>query len=178
MDLFELARTELLRSHESQRHPFLYFSLATFGHYPEARTVVNRKVSRELDILFFTDSRSQKVAQIRKNPRVTALFYHPKKKLQVRVRGVANFIDKGDKGYYQLLERIKKAGNAKDYTTLQAPGSTVEEESDIAFGNEIYFLAIRIKPDDIDVLQLGKEQHNRRCYTLKKGQWEEAVLTP
>lgn len=45
MKLFNLAQAELLRSNADRRHPFLYFTLATFGRYPEARTVVNRHVN-------------------------------------------------------------------------------------------------------------------------------------
>ena len=93
MELFNLAQAELLRSNADRRHPFLYFTLATFGRYPEARTVVNRHVNAGLSVLLFTDRRTSKVSQARESPRVTALFYHPKKKLQVRMNGVTGNFD-------------------------------------------------------------------------------------
>ena len=79
MELFKLAKAELLRSNADRRHPFLYFTLATFGQYPEARTVVKRHAGQDLSLLFFTDSRKHKVRQIKKNAKVSALFYHPNK---------------------------------------------------------------------------------------------------
>ncbi|MCB0583691.1 MAG: pyridoxamine 5'-phosphate oxidase family protein [Phaeodactylibacter sp.] len=178
MELFNLAQAELLRSNADRRHPFLYFTLATFGRYPEARTVVNRHVNAGLSVLLFTDRRTSKVSQARESPRVTALFYHPKKKLQVRMNGRAVLIDEGHEEYAQLLERVKSAGNLKDYTTRQAPGSPIAGKPDIEYGEDIHFLAIRIQPEYIDVLQLGREAHRRSGYTLRDGQWEEAVLVP
>ena len=176
MKLFELAKAELLRSNAGSKHPFLYFSLATFGQYPEVRTVVMRKVEQGLSLLFFTDYRTPKVAQIRQNARVSALFYHPEKKLQVKMNGVAELIGKGHEEYGPLLEQVNSGNNLKDYTTLQAPGSVVKDESEIGFGEKVHFLAIRIQPQYIDVLQLGRECHQRRGYSLEKGEWKESIL--
>lgn len=176
MELFKLAKAELLRSNADRKHPFLYFTLATFGLYPEVRTVVKRHIGQGLALMFFTDSRTPKVSQIRENAKVSALFYHPKKKLQVRMNGVAELIGKGHEEYESLLKQVNSANNLKDYTTLRAPGSVVEDESEIAFGEEAHFLAIRIQPQYIDVLQLGREAHRRRGYSLKEGEWTEAIL--
>ncbi|MCB9267443.1 MAG: pyridoxamine 5'-phosphate oxidase family protein [Lewinellaceae bacterium] len=178
MELFELATAELLGSNAGRRHPFLYFTLATFGQYPEARTVVARQVSPGLDILFFTDPRSPKVIQIRENPKVSALFYHPKKKLQLRMNGRADIIAEGEDGYDPLLNQVKNSGSLKDYSTRQPPGSVVAKETDIEFVEDLHFLPIRIRPLYIDVLQLGRETHQRRGYTLEKGIWQEAILVP
>ena len=178
MELFKLAKAELLRSNADRRHPFLYFTLATFGQYPEARTVVKRHAGQDLSLLFFTDSRTPKVSQIKKNAKVSALFYHPKKKLQVRMKGLAELIGKGDESYDQFLEQIKNSRALKDYTARQAPGSEVGDESEIVFGEEAHFIAIKIKPAYMDVLRLGREQHERRRYTLEGKNWEEAVLVP
>ncbi|MCB0586694.1 MAG: pyridoxamine 5'-phosphate oxidase family protein [Phaeodactylibacter sp.] len=178
MELFELAKAELLRSNAGPRHPFLFFNLATFGQYPEVRTVVKRHTGPDLSILFFTDPRAPKVSQIRENPRVSALFYHPEKKLQVRMNGQADIIAEGDNGYDQLLESVKNGGSLKDYSTRQPPGSIVTDVSDIEFIEELYFLAIRIQPLYIDVLQLGRERHQRRGYTLEEREWREAILVP
>ncbi|MCO6477651.1 MAG: pyridoxamine 5'-phosphate oxidase family protein [Phaeodactylibacter sp.] len=178
MELFELAKAELLRSNADHRHTFRYFSLATFGLYPEVRTVVAREVSQGLSVLFFTDSRTPKVAQIRENPRVSALFYHPKKKLQVRMKGWAELIDEENDEYGPLLERIKNSDALKDYTALQAPGSKVMDTLDVIYGEGIHFMAVRITPQQMDVLQLGRNQHQRRGYTLEDGEWKEAILIP
>lgn len=178
MELFELAKAELLRSNTDHRHPFRYFSLATFGLFPEVRTVVAREVSQSLSVLFFTDSRTPKVAQIKENPRVSALFYHPKKKLQARIKGMAELIGKGHEAYPSLLERVKNSDALKDYTAVLAPGSKVKDTLDVIYGDSLHFMAIRINPLQMDVLQLGKGQHQRRGYTWEEGEWAEAILVP
>ncbi|MCB0551597.1 MAG: pyridoxamine 5'-phosphate oxidase family protein, partial [Phaeodactylibacter sp.] len=140
MELFELAKAELLRSNTDHRHPFRYFSLATFGLFPEVRTVVAREVSQSLSVLFFTDSRTPKVAQIKENPRVSALFYHPKKKLQARIKGMAELIGKGHEAYPSLLERVKNSDALKDYTAVLAPGSKVKDTLDVIYGDSLHFM--------------------------------------
>lgn len=178
MELFERARAELLQSNTDRHHPFRNFSLATFGLYPEVRTVVARDVSQGLSLLFYTDSRTPKVAQIKEDARVSALFYHPHKKLQVRMKGLAELIGKGDEGYGLLLEQVKRSNGLKDYSSLRAPGSRVKDTLEVIYGEGIHFMAVRINPLQMDVLQLGREQHQRRGYTLEAGEWEEAILIP
>nr|MCH9659806.1 hypothetical protein [Bacteroidota bacterium] len=67
MNLLPFAKAELLLSNTQKEHPFKYANLSTFGEYPETRMVVNRGVLSDLEVTFFTDSRTPKVAQIREN---------------------------------------------------------------------------------------------------------------
>ena len=179
MKLFELAREELLSSNEDRDHPYCVFWFATFGDYPELRTVISRKVEDDLSILFYTDPRSPKVAQIKANGRVSAIFYHPGKMLQVRIRGNAFPIENIRMLYPQLLHEIKNSPLKKDFTARRAPGTVVEEPYEAQYGSEVHFEAIRIVPEIIDVLQVNMEgPHLRYQYTLEKGDWKEARLVP
>jgi pyridoxine/pyridoxamine 5'-phosphate oxidase len=179
MELITLAKAELRRSNADRKHPFRYFNFATLGEFPEVRTVVSRKVDLDLTLTFFTDARSPKVQQIKKNKQVSALFYHPGKKLQIRMNGLAELVDQRHGDFDRLLNEVKQTSSLKDYTTLQAPGSTVPDEAKLLFGDEVYFLAIKIKPIKLDVLQLGREGHRRSAYAKNEsGEWEEAVLVP
>ena len=180
MDLLELAKTELLRSNVDRKHPFRLLYLSTWGVYPEVRTVVKRKIDSDLNLTFFTDSRSPKVEQIRNNSKVSALFYHPKKKLQIRLYGQAILIDEGHGDFDRYLQTIKQSPSLKDYTTIQAPGSSLpqEEEAVGLFGEEVYFLAVEIHAQKLDVLQLGKESHQRSIFIRQEDEWLEQPLVP
>lgn len=179
MELLTLAKTELRRSNADRKHPFRYFYFATLGEFPEVRTVVNRKVDLDLTLTFFTDARSPKVQQLKKNPKVSALFYHPEKKLQIRMSGLAERIDQAHGDFDRLLNEVKQTSSLKDYTTLQAPGSTVSDEAKLLFGDEVYFLAIKVQPLKLDILQLGRDGHRRSAYAKNDlGEWKEAILVP
>ncbi len=180
MELLTIAKEAFFRSNVDKRHPFRYFTLVTFGEtYPEARTVVSRRVSNTLQLLIFTDARSPKVAQIQKNNRVSALFYHPKQKLQVRMQGEASLIDDTHPDYPQYLHQVKSSPLVQDYTTLQAPGSLLtDDQISIDHGDTLHFLAIQVTPHRLDVLKLDRTQHQRAQYTKNGEHWEEQKLTP
>ncbi len=179
MELLTLTKAELRRSNADRKHPFRYFYFATLGEFPEVRTVVNRKVDLDLTLTFFTDARSPKVQQLKKNLKVSALFYHPGKKLQIRVSGLAELVDKSHGDFDRLLHEVKQTSSLKDYTTLQAPGSSVPDEAALLFGDDVYFSAIKIHPIKLDILQLGREGHRRSAYVKNdSGEWEETILVP
>ncbi|NET33229.1 MAG: hypothetical protein F6K19_14615 [Cyanothece sp. SIO1E1] len=180
MDLLELARAELLRSNADRKHPFRLMYLSTTGEYPETRTVVKRKATPDFSITFFTDSRSPKVSQIRANPKSSVLFYHPKKKLQIRLYGQAHLIDEGHGDFDRYLQSVKESPSLKDYTTLHAPGDplTAGPEASVLFGDDIHFIAIEVKPEKLDILLLGRENHTRSLYVERKGEWHQQPLVP
>ncbi|MEZ5040023.1 MAG: pyridoxamine 5'-phosphate oxidase family protein [Saprospiraceae bacterium] len=178
MELFALAKSELLNSNADRHHPFRYFSLGTISDYPEVRMVVKRKVEQDLTLTFFTDTRSPKVKQIQQNGRVSALFYHPEKKLQIRMNGEAQLLAAEEVTLQQFLRQIKQSTSLKDYMTVNAPGSALEEEAKVLFGSQVHFSAITIKPVYIDVLQLGIEGHLRSAYSLVEGSWSELKMVP
>lgn len=178
MQLLETAKAELFRSNADRKHPFRFFFLATSGSYPELRTVVQRQVDPNLQVLFYTDSRSPKVAQMQQQPEVSALFWHPKKQLQVRLKGAAQFIDASHPEYVDYLARVQQSPSTKDYRSLQAPGTALGKGEAPAYGAQWHFLAVLIQPHELDVLQLQREQHLRCRYRLQAGHWQEEPLAP
>ncbi len=176
MELLDLAKAELLRSNADRKHPFLYFWLGTQGDYPEVRMVVKRDADPDFNITFFTDSRSPKVEQIRKASRITSAFYHPRKKLQVRLKGEATFIESG--AYYEkALQRVESGSSSKDYSTLKPPGAPLQGEVP-ELGEVLHFLVVKILPERLDILQLGTDQHQRASYSKSGTIWEETLLVP
>jgi pyridoxine/pyridoxamine 5'-phosphate oxidase len=58
---------------------------------PEMRTVVLRRVDAEHRLLaFHTDARADKTVHIAANPQVAWIFYDPKRRLQLRIKGMAS----------------------------------------------------------------------------------------
>ena len=178
MDLRNFALSELTRSNVDKKHPFNFFFLCTKGDFPEVRTVVKRTYSEDHCIVFFTDSRSPKVEQIKSDPRCSALFYHPKKQLQVRIRGHVRLIRQSDSRYSEYLNRLKQHGNLKDYTSNMPPGTPLKDLAEVIWGEDIFFCPLEIKVHDMDVLLLNKDRHIRTIYTLDQGEWNEQILTP
>jgi pyridoxamine 5'-phosphate oxidase len=74
------------------RHPFHHPALATLNiGTPEVRTVILREFSqKDRTLTCYSDARTPKVVQIRNNPFVTFLFYHPRKMIQLRLSGTAS----------------------------------------------------------------------------------------
>lgn len=181
-DLNELlgsVKAELVRSNADQRHPFRFFYLATQGTYPEIRTVVKRDFSYEdWSVVFFTDARSPKVKQIQAQDKISALFYHPKKMLQLRMKGKAQLIGPDQETYTSYFEKVRQSPASGDYSSIYPPGTEIEEKTELNTGDELHFLAIRIQPTYLDILQLGKEQHTRMGYEWVDGGWKGQRLVP
>lgn len=176
--LLQYAQGELLRANADKKHPFRFFTLATLSQYPEVRTVVLRKAMADFSIVLFTDSRSPKVIHIQTNPHVSALFYHPKKSLQVRIRAKAHLLTEDSPDYHDYLNRVKSSPSVSDYTSSLPPGAKLGESIKPASTEVIHFQPIILKPDSIDILQLSRDGHERAAYRFDGGEWVETKLVP
>jgi hypothetical protein len=167
---------ELKFGYLKKKHPFRYFSLSTFGpEYPESRTVVLRDVSSENELIIFTDKRSQKINQLKTNPNASALFYHPKKLLQLKINGQLQLILSGEE-YDNYKSRIQ-GNSVKDYLTTQAPGSEIKQPDEVDYQDEMQFALLKLIPYEIEVLQLKRPNHIR-CIFYKEKNWKGNFLTP
>lgn len=178
MELLTLAKAELKRSEIEKDHPFRCFYFGTHGRYPEMRTVVKRDLDDRLAVTFFTDSRTRKVAEIKENNQVSALFYHPGHRLQIRMTGSGLFVKEGDLAYAAYFQQVSNSVNRKDYTSMEVPGSPKKDEAEIIYGETLHLSVIRIIPAEIDVVHLGKEEHRRSHYRREGSLWIETKLVP
>lgn len=169
---------ELINGYTKKKHPFRYFTLATCQNQNvRQRTVVLRKLLNDFELVFFTDTRSQKVADIQENPQVSGLFYHPKKLLQLQIVGKAEFITDPE----QLQQFWSMVGEhaKKDYTTELAPGSSIQHPDQIHYNFEApHFCPMKIVPRQIEYLQLQRPNHLRMLFTKEEGEWSSQFLTP
>ncbi|MBT8245268.1 MAG: pyridoxamine 5'-phosphate oxidase family protein [Winogradskyella sp.] len=175
---FEELKRELINGPTKKRHPFRYFSLATI-HKQTARqrTVVLRKTLQDTTLLIYTDARSQKIKDIKTNNNVSALFYHPKKLIQVRVEGEAHIItDQQEiRNYWNNISENSR----KDYITSRHPGNQIANPENISYNEEKHhFCAIKIIPKQIEYLKLKRPNHIRIVFAKTETNWEGQFLVP
>jgi len=176
---FEELQKHLHQGVHKKGHPFRYGVLATVGldHLPALRTVVLRQVSDQLGLRFYTDARSRKLEQIKKNNQVSLLFYHPKQLLQVKIEGTARLIT--DKDTLQKYWSGVQPNARKDYSTTAAPGSSISNPDAVTYSaEENHFTIVEITPTSIEYLQLKRPNHLRIQFLKNDSTWEGKFLVP
>lgn len=169
---------EIERAVQDRHHGFRTFGLSTIGldGVPRSRIVVLRKVfAADWMIRFHTDSRSDKVDEIAKDPRISVLFYDKDLKLQMRARGRAALY-RGDEAALAAFEGAKPLGRVC-YRIQPGPGSIIERGGDYShstpgeaegttadpgFPN---FCAVDLVLGEIEILYLAHEAHRRARFT-------------
>ncbi|MAT13952.1 MAG: hypothetical protein CMJ46_01625 [Planctomyces sp.] len=114
---------ELEHAPSQPDHPWRLPVLGTTGsHGCELRTVVLRKFApAQLALYCHTDLRSPKVAQLQQHPRTSWLFYHPGRRVQVRVTGITQ-LHQGDALANEFWNASAPA-SLNLYRALRAPGT-------------------------------------------------------
>ena len=157
--------------------------LATLtDHGCEQRTVVLRVVDRDGGaLLFHTDVRSNKVEQLRKDGRVSLLFYDHERSVQLKIRGVAS-IHQTDQ-FAQTLWHTGTPASLKMYSAPLSPGvqcdsfnhnmaeallGRLPERNEIEAGR-VNFCAIRILVQSAEWLRLSQSGHLRARFELSGG---------
>ena len=156
----------------------LVFTNVDFNNYPEARTVVLRNFcTDEFIINIHSDSRSNKVSQLNKNKNVCLIFYDDQKKIQLRVRGIAE-IDKSNKESWEKLSNWSR----RCYLTTENPGMICEKPSSgfpTIFSNEApskeqseegftNFTLIKVFINQIEWLYLASQGHRRALFEVSR----------
>ncbi len=175
-----------------RRHPFHQPVFATIcDDAPELRTVVLRRFWRRPPMLAFHSHKgSPKVNQIKANPNVYWLFYHPEEKLQVRIKGIAT-VHSGDglaEEQWQSTELFSRRcyiGEAPTQTSKKPTSGLPEnlidreptrEESEVGRGN---FVVVTSTIVEIDCLEMNVKGHRRSLFTWREtGELETKWLTP
>jgi hypothetical protein len=155
----------------SPRHPFHWPSVATVGAdgFPESRVVVLRQFDpAEREVVFHTDERSPKVADLRRDPRCGFLLYDPDQRVQVRLRTTValHHADESARREFDALPPHTRAS----YAALTPPGAEMPPDAPfdypprppvdevMAFEN---FVAVVCLIRDVDVLELHEHGHRR-----------------
>jgi pyridoxamine 5'-phosphate oxidase len=180
-EILETLIHELHRGALDPKHPFRYLNLGTCcKDFPEVRTVVLRKVDQDLNFYVFTDSRSEKVQAIQENSKVALHFYHPKKRVQIRIQAETE-IHHQDELASESWKRVQ--GDAqKAYTSTLAPGRKIEYPEPAwqwpeNMGDR-FFAVLKFIPQSIEALQLDGLNHLRMRFSREEKDWKGAWLVP
>ena len=159
------------------RHPFHQPAMATATENGVAqRTVILRDFSADERILVcHSDARAPKIRQISHTSAVSWLFYHPKRKIQVRIRGIA-FVHAVDRIADEQWEGMRMTSRL-NYCAKHPPGTPLDgppagtpqhtlEALDPFAGRE-NFAAIVCRFDGLDCLRLGVTRHRRVRFDWK-----------
>jgi pyridoxine/pyridoxamine 5'-phosphate oxidase len=161
-------------------HPFKLATLATvgLGSLPRLRTVRIRDFDpQNMRLTFFTDSRSKKILHIKENKKVSMLFYHPEKMLQLRLEGLA--MRERDEAVLQNLWEGIEGNSRQDYLTATAPGTEIKNPDKLEYLEEqSFFSAVYILPFKIEYLQLKHPHHLRIRFSKQEGNWKSDFLVP
>lgn len=174
-------------------HPFHTPVFGTIGEgcAPSLRAVVLRRFWRKPPRLaFHTHAGAPKIAEIKNNPNVSYLFYHPQEKLQLRVCGTATIHAADELHEEQWLatgffSRRCYVGDAPSQISKKAVTGLPEEiadrkptagESDAGRAN---FVVVSSTIDSIDCLELDVKGNRRSLFRwTETGALETDWLTP
>jgi general stress protein 26 len=188
--LAEESWNRLQESGDDPNHPMRLLVLATVctAGAPEARLMVLRGADRRLGKLwFYTDRRSEKVEQLRRQPQVTTVTYEPESGVQLRLRGTAGVDESGalaDQHWSQVGMAVRAL-----YASPDTPGRPLRQPDprlmgvkrsidaggeDTARGN---FAVIEITVDSIEWLQIA-DGDQRRAIMFAATNWAVQPLAP
>jgi pyridoxamine 5'-phosphate oxidase len=179
--------------HRNRKHPYSrYFQLATVqtDGYPANRTVVFRGFLNNTDQLkIITDSRSQKISDIKHQPFAEACWYFTETREQFRLLGKLTLIGANNGDVEQLSWRASTWQELSDNARIQFawahPGK--ERANPEAFAPPQpdavkplpEFCLLLLDPVKVDHLQLRGEPQNRYLYTRDAlGNWTCLEINP
>ena len=157
------------KTKQEAAHEWRTMTLATLdGDRPAARTVVLRDVDATArELMFFSDSRSPKVAQLHAQPRATLLLWSERLGWQLRLQVNCTLHVDGLVATSRWA-RLKLSPAAHDYLSPLAPGAPMEGWQ-IERGSREYFAVVVAKVLEIDWLELHAQGHRRARLCLSDG---------
>ncbi len=156
---------------------------------PRVRTVVLRKADTDGRLLYyFTDIRSEKISELHYQPQSSVLFWDPKRHLQIRCTGNM-VIHQQDDLSGEFWQQLSKPGR-KAYATRLDPGTPLPAYTDGLPDNwseldlsetdkyQENFALLVHQVEDMDVLHLEREGHQRARFEWENDQWQSTWLVP
>ena len=167
----------LSRGVKDRKSSFHYTMLSTINDkFPESRTVILRNFNKDrFELNIHSDLRSGKINQIENNNNVSCLFYDDKKKIQIRINGLA-IIEKSYQPSWEKLTNWSK----RCYLSEKKPGTEVTKPSSgfpERFVNESpndkdsieglkNFALIKVMISSIEWLYLASQGHRRAVFKI------------
>lgn len=169
---------QVARGTVDRRAPARHPTLATVNRdgHAEARTVVLRAADRSAGTLdVYTDAASSKVSELRQRARATLHVWHPRLRLQMRLRGSATVLTGGDTA--PVWARLSES-QRQDYGGHPAPGTPIGTLAEAqACEAPDRFAVLRFALVEIETLHLGQELHYRALFE-RADDWAGTWLAP
>lgn len=183
---FTKIHDQLKRAGVDKRHKFRFFTVATLkeseGFIPQSRMVVLRSFNEDWTFEFYTDNRSSKVTEIKNNSVISALFWDPSKRIQVRIEADAE-IHNQDEISAKRWKHVQ-GDEQKAYTSVPAPGTPVDAPENAHEWpdtmDDKYFAVIRLVPKRIKILQISGMEHLALEFygSSTADEWSGGWITP
>ena len=170
------------------RSPFTMMQLATIGMdgAPKVRTVVIRQVDETQSTLsFVTDVRSPKIAEIRRDPRVSLVGYDPQGGIQIRLEGQAVILDRPEEK--RPIWDICRPHTLALFQTPYAPGTEIASHHETGGAVEQHggdeqafrnFCVVAVKLARLELLDLSPEGHRRCSFQRRAETWVGTWVAP
>ena len=159
------------------KHCYRIFSFATVkNNFPEIRSVVLRQFNpNRRSIIFHSDIRSPKIAEVKENSNVGLLFYCHQLKLQLRFRAFAHihYKDSVTKSIFKTMRPDSKACYSYDFDpgkelALQTKEIQLEDTKGSLVNPEENFSVVICNYSFLDLLYLTYKGHIRIHYNWDK----------
>ena len=153
-------------------HAWRVMGLATLdGERADLRSVVLREVDAAVrQLIFFTDARSPKVAQVQTQPQATLLAWSDTLGWQLRLR-VRLTVAISGLVVSSRWARLKMTPAAHDYLSPLPPGTPVERYLPER-GSRDHFAVLTAEVEGIDWLELHADGHRRALFDADgRGHW-------
>lgn len=127
-------------------------------------------------MLFFTDRRSAKCAEIEEQPLVSLHFYEPQERWQVRVKAQASITtDENRRAQYWA----GVGSSWQDYASVDPPGSVYGGSGYLSRAEAYaHFAVLRAELVELEILQIDREEHLRLRLSRKDQVWQSERLQP
>ncbi|MDN7716666.1 pyridoxamine 5'-phosphate oxidase family protein [Burkholderia gladioli] len=175
-----------------ERSPFTMLQLATLGldGAPKVRTVVLRGVDAgQGSLLFHTDARSAKLAELRRDGRAALVGCDLAGGLQIRVEGTASVL--ADQARRLAIWQASRPRTLILYRAPLPPGTPVAAPADAhpasassaaaaddALDGFANFAVIELRAEAIDWLDLAADGHRRARFVREPAGWQGNWIAP
>ena len=162
---------ELAQATHVRGHAWRVLALATVeGTRAAVRSVVLREVQAgQKQLLFFTDTRSPKVAQLRAQPQGSLLAWSAPLAWQLRLEVSLTVADSGSDVTARWAE-IQHSASAQDYLAAQPPGTPLESYAPVPTASH-HFGIVTAQVTAIDWLELHADGHRRARFDGQGARW-------
>ncbi|WP_374675024.1 pyridoxamine 5'-phosphate oxidase family protein [Ideonella sp.] len=175
-ELRERLWDELVAAAGQRAHPWRTPVLATVGQAADgavaadARTVVLREVDAPArELVFFTDARSPKAAQLAAHPQATLVCWSAALGWQLRL-AVTLTLEHEGLAVSTRWARLKMSPAADDYLSPLPPGTPVAHPAPER-GTRAHFAVVTARVDRMDWLALAATGHRRAAFDADGARW-------